>query len=334
MPSSGTLKTAACLAAGLLLLSQSPAAEARTKTGRTASELEQPQTWGEPSSEGATPAGNTSGSQSGLPADRRDAPGRPRLPGPNMGDAGSGEKPRRDLGASETMDRLFPLGTPTPEKDELSKEIRIWIHDLGGESHQRQNAIERLSATGERAVPFLLQALKDPYPYSRVGALAALANIRDKAVIPAMERLLTDRAYEVRAEAAKSLGSMKSRDSLAKLAVCLEDRELRVRREAVIALGKLKNAAARDRLVGALQTTTHEDVRQQAVQELSAFPGPETVEALLQATHGRDLVLCVFAIRSLGEVGDLAARSRLIELTRHRDRAVREEAVTALKSLE
>lgn len=318
-----------------LILTQTPKLEARVKTGRTAAELARPQTWGEAPEDNADSIGNTPASQ-GSPWERPKPEGF-RAPNPSLDSvrpAPGDEKSGHTLGASESMDKLFPLGTPTPEAQESQKEIKQWIHALGGESHQRQNAVERLSAAGKTAVPDLLAALKDSYAYTRVGALAALANIRDKSALPAMERLLKDRAYEVRAEAAKSLGTMKSRDSLTKLLLCLEDKEGRVRREAVIALGKLKSETARDSLISALQTTTHRDVRQQAVQELSAFSGPEAVEALLHCTHGEDLQLCVFAIRALGEIGDPAAQERLNELSQHRDRAIREEAVRALQNLE
>jgi hypothetical protein len=321
--------------AGLLALSQYYPAQARTKTGRTAAELEHPQTWGETSEENGGNQGNTRGAQNTAPAESVTGQSRPwAQDSEGAGTATGPDKAEHTLGASETMDRLFPMGTPTPEKDGLSKEIKLWIHDLGGESHQRQHAVEQLSQTGNRAVPFLLQALQDPYAYTRIGALAALANIREKSAVPTIERLLKDRSYEVRAEAAKSLGIMRSRSSLSKLSECLEDREARVRREGVIAIGRLKMADARDLLISALQTTTHLDVRQQAVQELSSFPSPETVEALLHCTHGQDLKLCIFAIRSLGEIGDPAARPRLVELSHHRDRAIREEAVNAIKGLE
>jgi len=315
--------------AGLVIFSQPGNSEARSKAGRTVSELEHPQGWGEATDENVGAQGNSLVGEN-LTGHRRigtaPAEGAPSEP--------KNENSNHILGASESMDKLFPMGTPTPESDSVSREIKGLIHDLGGESHQRQHAVERLSQIGNRAVPSLLLALKDPYAFTRVGALAALANIRDKATIPAMERLLDDRGYQVRGEAAKSLGLMRSKDSLPKLVACLEDKEPRVRREAVIALGKLKIANARDALISALQTTSHADVRQQAAQELSAFPGSEAVEALLQCTRSTDRKLCVFAIHALGEIGDPAARERLSELSQYTDPAIRSEAVNALKELE
>jgi hypothetical protein len=323
-----------CLFAVAWFFLLSGQAEARTKVGRTAAELEKTQTWGEAPEDTAAAQGTTKEANTLASRKKRHGRGKAGEAGNEPGSEPVAEQSKRTLGASESMDKLFPVGTPTPEKDPLAREITEWIHDLGGESHQRQNAIERLSTVGTRTVPYLRQALKDPYKYRRVGALAVLANFRDKSVIPDIEHLLGDPASEVRVEAVKSLGEMKSKGSLSKLSERLWDRELRVRREAAMALGRLKTADARDALVSALETSEYMDVRQQAAQELSDFLGEEAVNALLKATRDSDIKLCAYAVHSLGEIGAVAARPRLEELSRHRDRFIREEAVDALKNLE
>ncbi len=302
-------------------------AEARTQKGRTATELEKPIEWGEAPEDTTSPEGNTGDASA-------NELGRKKRGRRQAGDAGAegGAEKTRVLGASETMDKLFP--TPTPETNSLDREIKGWIRDLGGENHQRQNAVERLSSVGKPAVQPLKQALKDPYKFTRVGALAALANIRDKATIPEIEAALDDKTSEVRAEAAKSLGKMRSKTSLELLSKRLWDSDVRVRREVVIALGRIKTSDARDLLLSALETSDYLDVRQQAAQDLANFSGNEVVQALLKATHEKDVKLCAFAIHALGEIGDPAARSRLEELSRNRDRSIREEAVEAIKNLE
>jgi hypothetical protein len=311
------LRTAAAVASGFLLAAVllpafADMAWARTRQGKTAGELSQTQTWGEaPEDAAPTPVGGLS----------------PAVPTP-----AKGAKPARRLGESETLNKLFPVGSPTAAQDSLADEIKEKIHQLGGERHESQEAVERLAVIGKPVVPALVRALAGDYKFTRAGALSALGYIRDPAALPGIQAALDDPAYEVRMEAIKTLGLMQHRDSVPRLAAKLSDPEPRVRRELSAALGRIRGDEARDLLLRGLHDKSPE-VRRQVAQDLSAFPDPATVSALLAATRDADLKTCGFAIRALGEIGDAAARPRLEELTRSHDRFIQAEARTALQSL-
>lgn len=306
-------RTACWLAAVLAALWIAVPAAARTAKGKTAAELSRPQEWGE-APEDAAPV---------MPGDKPAAP---------TAAPSAGGTPTRKLGESETYNRLFAQGTPTPDRDPLGREIAEKIRMLGGERHESQAAVERLALIGPRAVPALCGALHDRFKLTRVGALNALGHIRDRESAAAVETCLSDPAYEVRAEAVKTLGLMRRRESVPRLAERLADPEPRVRRELATALGRIRDEAALGQLAACLRDRSAE-VRRQAAQELSAFSEPAAVSALLEATRDPDPKTIGFAARSLGEIGDAAARPRLQELTRHRDRFIQEEARKALQSL-
>jgi len=238
----------------------------------------------------------------------------------------------RALGASETIDQMFPVGPPTPEKDPLGREIREKIHDLGAEPHRRQKAVERLAVIGVPAVPALRAALRDSYPFTRIGALNALGYIRAPESVPDIENLLQDPEPDVRAEAAATLGRMRVSASTRAVADLLHDPDMRVKRTAIIALGRFRTPIAREMLIGALKSQDVE-IRRQAAQELSAFQNRSVVDALLQATYDLDPKTCGYAVRSLGEIGDPAAVDRLKALSQKSNRFIREEARDALQLL-
>jgi len=314
MPSVSRRLTLAGLIGLMVLGWVTSGAQARTQKGTTAAELGKQQEWGE------------------APEDV--APGSHEAPAKaNPYASPGGEKPARKLGESETLNRLFPVGTPTPERDPMGREIAEHIRALSGESHQRQKAIERLATLGKPAVPALRKALRDAYKFTRIGALSALGYIRDKTTAPDIERLLGDPSSEVRTEAVKSLGLMKYKFSLPKLTILLGDSEPRVRRELAIALGRIRGDQSRQALIRCLQDPVP-DVRCQAAQELPVFESADTVEALLAATYDTDIKTCGFAIRALGEIGDASAGPRLRVLARSRDRFIRDEALNALQNLQ
>lgn len=291
------------------LLAAPPASQGRTLKGRTSGELSRTQEWGEAPDDGGAASRATPSARSV-----------------------SGSKTSRRLGESETLNRLFPVGSPTADPDPQGREIRRLIHLLGGERHESQAAVERLTVIGLPAVPALRDALRDRYKFTRVRALNALGYIRDRDSAPCVEALLNDPAYEVRAEAVKTLGLMKHKPSLAVLTEKSEDPEPRVRRELATALARLRNDEARRALIRLLADRSAE-VRRQAAQEMSAFSDSTAVEALLSATHDSDPKTCGFAARALGEIGDAAARARLRELSQSQDRFIRREALQALQNI-
>ena len=90
----------------------------------------------------------------------------------------------------------------------------------------------------ERAVPGLIESLKEQYPTIRNAATYALAEI-GKPAIPDLIKVLKSRNSDVRAAAAEALGEIGDEAAREPLAIALTDRNERVRYAAAEALGKI-----------------------------------------------------------------------------------------------
>jgi HEAT repeat protein len=230
------------------------------------------------------------------------------------------------------LKKVLPKLSPVVEEDKQKKEIRNLIQDLGAEAHRRALAIERLSIIGKPAIPALCQALNDGYSIRKIGVLNSLCHIHAIETLPDIKRLLHDSEGQVRAEAAKTLGRFKSKTSTKDLIDCLNDSETNVRKEAVIALGRIKGKVVCQALIDALNNNSSE-VRKQAAEELSSFDEHEVVQALISATEDENITVVISAIRSLGEIGNVFAKTRLQILSKSNNRMINQEALQALNNL-
>lgn len=232
-----------------------------------------------------------------------------------------------------TLDDIYLIPTPGPEGSQLSREIDKLVFELGTEHHRRMAAVERLAMIGSpAAIPALRRALRHEYKFVRMGALSVLGYIQDEKVIPDIQQMIKDREPEVRIEAVKTLGKMKHRPSADKIVGLISDPDLRVRREAISALGRIGGKSACQSLIRALNNK-YPLVRRDAARELEAFEGEVVVQALLKATRDQNMDTVIYAIHSLGEIGEPAARLRLEELANSRNRRIRKEAAKALNEL-
>ncbi|MCK5219363.1 HEAT repeat domain-containing protein [bacterium] len=322
--------------------------EARSDRGRTAAELENPYNWESYTGSEASPGQNDAAKNKPVdspspistqtPQEKEDqfyqryfrkgkADKKPK----------TGLEPKgTTLPASHsplTTDDIYVIPTPAPEVYQVSREIDKLIFELGTEHHRRVAAVERLTIIGSpAAIPALRQALRHKYKFTRLGALSALGHIQDKEVIPDIQQMLKDCEPEVRIEAVKTLGKMRHQPSANTISRLISDTDPRVRREAILALGRIGGKTASQSLVQALNNK-YPLVRREAVQELGFFEETAVVHALLKATRDQDLDTVIFAIHSLGEIGDPAARLRLEKLAHNRNRHIRKKAAKALKEL-
>jgi hypothetical protein len=102
------------------------------------------------------------------------------------------------------------------------------------------HAAGALGTCGERAVPLLLDALKSRSAPARLGAIEALAAIRDpRAVTPIIAVLRQEPVPEVRWAAALALGELGSLDAAPFLVPLLRDPSRYLRYGAAAALGRL-----------------------------------------------------------------------------------------------
>lgn len=173
------------------------------------------------------------------------------------------------------------------------------------------------------------EAVRDLVPYA--------AEARER-VLRALEGALRgDEHPSVRAAAAVTLADVKGVEALPALLLAVEDADTHVRQMAITALGEIGDARATGRLRRALSDERPE-VRFQAV---IAFPRvcahrADAIDAVLQATHDDDPLVCHIALRMVEELGEssgdlpAAGLSRARALLEHPSALVRAAAAILL----
>lgn len=201
------------------------------------------------------------------------------------------------------------------EEPSQPTEIASLLEDLSSEdSSTRREAVLKLAAVGEAAVPPLIQALRDQNFHSRRLAAESLGKIgrSAKAAVFPLSELLLDENPQIRESAAGALGRI-DRDvglcvpaltralndgvvnvrrsvvsALAKignpsieiLTEALKDSDVDVRHLSAEGLGRLGNAAKiSSESLAMLLADTHEDVRRAAAEALERI-GPNSLPAL------------------------------------------------------
>src|SRR5512136_197600 len=99
-------------------------------------------------------------------------------------------------------------------------------------------AVHALGSIGPEAVGPLVLALKKKNRNLRLGAIGALAEIKDSGAVTALVDMMKDPGSEVRWQAATALGEMGSHEAVAPLLTGLEDPDKYVRYGSAISLFK------------------------------------------------------------------------------------------------
>ncbi len=163
-----------------------------------------------------------------------------------------------------------------------------------------------------RAVPALLEALKEPNTESREAVIKALGQIGDPRAAPALLAAMKNPSLQVRQAAVEALGEVGGPQALAALRAALEDADPGLRESAVQALGHLGDPGAADDLVAALGDSSG-SVRFWAAISLGAVGNAKSGDALLPLLDDKDVGLQAVAAMSLGLLGRSEALPRLSE---------------------
>jgi HEAT repeat protein len=187
----------------------------------------------------------------------------------------------------------------------------------------RWKAAEALGTCGERAVPFLLPALKSRFIPVRLGAIEALGVIRDiRSINPIIAVVSNDTVLEVRFAAALALGEIGSPVAIPLLVPLLRDPNRYLRYGAAVALGRLgwQPADEADTAYLLIAYQNWEAVRHLGV---AALP------ALWDLIRDNDPKTRAVIVAVIGQIGDPQAQAACQKALKDGDPRVRWQAVLA-----
>jgi HEAT repeat protein len=181
----------------------------------------------------------------------------------------------------------------------------------------------------QRALPFLLDILKNRNSDTRWRATRALGNFENVTVwIPLIE-LLKDDDSSVRYKAAESLGKLGNVETASYLCPLLDDEDWSVRSIVVDVLGQLEGRATIDCLKNALK---HEDstVRNKAAKYLGKRANQEVIALLNEEFNRGNLDSKRDILQLLGETKSAAVLPILIHALSEKNWIIRSEAVSQI----
>jgi HEAT repeat protein len=163
-----------------------------------------------------------------------------------------------------------------------------------------------------RAVPTLLEGLKDPDPENQIYTLWALGSIGDASAVSSIVGRLGSNEPAVRKTAAYVLGVIKDPSAIHDLQVALNDPSNDVRWNAAMALAQLNDASGADLLMTLLNR--------------------DYVDKLEGMTPDQKSELVINAIKCLGILKFEAAQDKIAALSKNDpDLSVRDASLEALK---
>jgi HEAT repeat protein len=194
------------------------------------------------------------------------------------------------------------------------------------DARERARAARQLGAAKHnRAVPGLVEALRDTDPEVRSAAAEALRNMPHPAALDPLMRLLSEDGSEAVARAAAAQG----REAVHPLLGLLKAKDPKARRWSAFALGLIGDHQAVGDLGAALQDKRSE-VRREAAAALGRIRGREATQALRSALSSRDAETRKAAVEALGEAGDEGVIEILAPVLLDADEALQQCAVRAL----
>ncbi len=230
-----------------------------------------------------------------------------------------------------------PADLPSPE------EVSSWRDDaltdllgrLGStQASQRWEAAEGLGELGDpRAIPALVQALRDPHAFVRWAAARAIGRIGGEEAVALLLPLLQEDDPLVRRSAADALGYLDTPDVRQALRRALRDPDPSVRRNAIEAVARLGDREAVGILAAVLTSSDDLWIRYSAAEALGLVGDHRAIAALIEVAQDRQVLLRRVAARSLGRLRDSRAITPLVHALRDPDPQVRLHAVEGLGRL-
>lgn len=183
-------------------------------------------------------------------------------------------------------------------------------------------AVHALGDIGPEAVGPLVIVLKKKNRNLRLGAIGALAEIKDSSAVFALTDMMEDPGSEVRWQAAIALGEMGSHEAVAPLLRGLEDPDKYVRYGSAISLFKNGYQPSGD-----AEWAWYYAAMQDWDRLLTT--GSPALPPLFNLLRDIDSDVRVHAVRVLGDIGDREAGPILVRSLGDADRQVRWEAALA-----
>jgi HEAT repeat protein len=199
--------------------------------------------------------------------------------------ASDGAVRHRDL-VKPSMDSLIAMGVAA---------VPMLLPYLATEDARERHAITDIfQGIGVPAVPGLVSVLGSGGHYHTLNTLDALGKIGDSSGTLPAAGLLSDSAYDVRAQAAETIGKTGGAAACQALFAALHDTVEVVRKSVVVALGRQHDLEAIDSVAAALDDRWF-GVRYTAAAALVAIDSSAVVRGHLSRYTGRDLALILQA---------------------------------------
>ena len=166
-----------------------------------------------------------------------------------------------------------------------------------------------LRQIGQEALPPLMRLLTAEDPIRRRGAVWALGEMRDRAVVPALIAALKDQDPMVRRESASALRAMPDGAAVESLLRLLRDESWHVRKAAAEALVDVGSTA----IPALIRMSQDErpDVRRIAIGVLGRLGDASAVQSLLPYLKDENADIRAMTVTALGQIGDETAADAL-----------------------
>jgi len=198
---------------------------------------------------------------------------------------------------------------------------------------ERKAAIERAATTENwRAVPVLLEAVKDHHPAVREAAVLALGKLGDDRVLPVLHQLLQEETGRLRHAAIGSIALLANTQSLQSLQPLASADDVDTRRYVARALGWIPSSENL-RTLQTLAADKEESVRTEVLLSISRQEDPNAAPILLEFLVDEAVFLRSEAARLLGTTQIEVAGEALIKALNDQDALVRINAASSIARL-